>query len=160
MCLLLHLALATLPLALTPKLGLQLTKYRCGFLPNTTQKQGSQLQKFWLNGPRTWCYSNIILTFCFLFSVFLKYTADITPNTCANMQLHWLMPPSCLSSAPCPSSRALLAIERVWCGERWLWYHSQAEEFECRPCTLQLCGLRQSPCPFSWQHPSSVKWKH
>lgn len=48
MCLLLHLALATLPLELTPKLGLQLTKYRCWFLPNTTQKQGSQLQKKWL----------------------------------------------------------------------------------------------------------------
>lgn len=47
-----------LPLELAPKLGLQLTKYRCGFSPNTTQKQGSQLQMKWLT---KWAKNTVLL---------------------------------------------------------------------------------------------------
>lgn len=138
LCLLLSLALAMLPLELTPKLGLQLTQYRRGFLPNTTQRQGSQLHMKWL-APRA--KNTVPLEHHHYFFLFSLNTQRVS--------LQWPSPPLAflLHHAPPALWGALSATERVWCGARWLWYHSQAEQFEYRLCTLQLCGLRQSPYP-------------
>lgn len=92
----------------------------------------------------------------FFLLIFLKHTADVTPNTSANAWLHGLCPPFCPSFPLCPSSPPWkgCGVLRGGCPVR------PKLESLLTVCALQPCALRQlltfSLCAKEHEHVSCL----